>query len=306
MSSLEGLVKPGSQPKRLNNSGNFTFTEGPVWDNDSNLYFSDCPTHTTRVLRQTGEFEIFRAQTRSGNGMALTHGGELLVCEGLGNRISTVNIESKSVQTVVSKYNSLPLNAPNDLVLDRSGGIYFTDPVFTHAGSKPVQDAESIYYVSPENEISRLWSGAFKPNGIVLRPDEESLLVADSFSNIIWCIELSGPGNKRRAYEWGNLQIPDKAYVYDMNGKEVLFPEFPKATLADGMALDIQGNLYVTTQLGIQVLDLKGDLIGILEFPEQPANCAFGGSDMRTLFVTAQTSIYCIEVAIEGLRLPLS
>ncbi|MBT17635.1 MAG: hypothetical protein CL889_01490 [Dehalococcoidia bacterium] len=305
MNSLEDLVKPGSQPKRLNNSENFTFTEGPVWDNDSNLYFSDCPTHTTKVLRQSGQFETFRSQTRSGNGMALTHGGELLVCEGVGNKISAVDIQSKSVRTVVNEYNSLPLNAPNDLVLDRFGGIYFTDPVFTHAGSKPQQDAEAVYYVSHENEISRLWSGAYKPNGIVLRPDAESLLVADSFSNIIWCIELSAPGNSRNVYEWGHLEIPNKAYVYDMNGKEIFFPEYPDATLADGMALDTIGNLYVTTQLGIQVLDVKGNLIGILEFPEQPANCAFGGQDMQTLFVTAQTSIYSIDMSTKGLKLPL-
>ena len=108
-----------------------------------------------------------------------------------------------------------------------------------------------------------------------------------------------------RAYEWGELEVPDAAYVLGKGGRAVRLEGYPEATIADGMALDTEGRLYVTAQQGVQVLDASGDLLGTLKYPEQPANCAFGGADMRTLYVTAQTSVYSLAMRTDGVRLPL-
>ncbi len=315
------LVQPGAAPLLLNQRERFGFTEGPTWDNQDALYFSDGPTDTTRRLSADGSFEVFRSETRGGNGMALAHDGRLLVCEGAGNRISVVDIDTRAVDTVVADYNGAPLNAPNDLALDRSGGIYFTDPFFPAAGQRLVQDAEAVYYLPPNGELNRapngepnrapnglvrVWDGVTKPNGIVLTPDEGTLLVADSFGRYVWAIELAAPGMMARASEWGELAVPKAAYVAGDGGRPMLLEGYPEATIADGMALDVEGRLFVTTQQGIQVLSDGGELLGTIEFPEQPANCAFGGEDLRTLFATAQTSVYALAMRTPGLQLPLS
>ena len=300
-----GLAQPGAEPVRLNDQERFAFTEGPVWDNAGSLYFSDGPSNTTRRLNADGTFEVFRSDTHGGNGMALDHAGNLLVCEGAGNRVSLVHLGTKAVETVAASYDGKPLNAPNDLVLDRAGGFYFTDPIFPAAGQALAQDVEAVYYVPPGGEPVRVWDGVPKPNGIVLSPGERMLLVADSFGKHIWAIELAAPGLMERGYPWGELEVPDEAYVAGGGGRAVLLEGYPEATIADGMALDIEGRLYVTAQQGVQVLDASGKLLGTLPFPEQPANCAFGGADMRTLYVTAQTSVYSLAMRTPGLRLPL-
>ena len=303
---VRDLVQPGATPVLLNRHERFAFTEGPTWDNREMLYFSDGPSNTTRRLNADGSFEVFRSETRGGNGMAMALDGRLLVCEGAGNRISVVDLDTKAVATVVAEYAGEPLNAPNDLVLDRAGGIYFTDPVFPAAGQRLVQDAEAVYYLPPGGNLVRVWDGVPKPNGIVLTPDERTLLVADSFGKHVWAIELAGPGVMARAYAWGELAVPEAAYVLGEGGRAVLLDGYPEATIADGMALDTEGRLFVTAQQGIQALSDGGELLGTIEFPEQPANCAFGGEDLRTLFVTAQTSVYALAVRTPGLRLPLS
>lgn len=302
---VAALVQPGAQPIRLNTQESFAFTEGPVWNHAGSLHFSDGPSNTTRRLKADGTFDVLRSDTRGGNGMALDGTGNLLVCEGAGNRVSLVHLDTLAVETVVDSYGGKPLNAPNDLVLDRAGGFYFTDPVFPAAGQRPVQDVEAVYYFRAGHDLVRVWDGVPKPNGIVLRPDERTLLVADSFGKHIWAIELAAPGVVERAYPWAELDVPPEAYVLGEGGRAVLLEGYPEATLADGMALDVEGRLYIAAQQGVQVVDASGVLLGTLVFPEQPANCAFGGADLRTLYVTAQTSVYSLALQTPGLALPM-
>ena len=304
MPNIAGLIAPGAEPVRLA-GGPFAFTEGPVWDNAGALYFSD--GFVNRAYRYAGgAASLFREGTRGGNGMALAHDGRLLVCEGGGSRVSAVDTATLAVETLADSYGGRPLNAPNDLALDRAGGVYFTDPYFPATGQRPVQDAEAVYYLPPDGALARVWAGEIKPNGIVLTADERMLLVADSFGKHVWAVELSAPGAAARAYPWGELAVPPAAYVAGPGGAPVLLEGYPEATLADGMALDAEGRLYVATQQGIQVLDPDGALLGVLAFPEQPANCCFGGEELTTLFATAQRSVYALEMRAPGLRgLPL-
>ncbi|MDE2764862.1 MAG: SMP-30/gluconolactonase/LRE family protein [Chloroflexota bacterium] len=305
MLTAADLAAPGAAPVRQP-GGPFAFTEGPVWDNAGALYFSD--GFVNRAYRYAeGACALFREETRGGNGMALAHDGRLLVCEGGGNRLSAVDTATLAVETLADSYDGRPLNAPNDLALDRAGGVYFTDPYFPATGQRPIQDAEAVYYLpSGGGALTRVWSGDIKPNGVVLTADERTLLVADSFGKHVWAVELSTQGAAERAYPWGALAVPPTAYVAGPGGAPVLLEGYPEATLADGMALDAEGRLFVAAQQGVQVLDPDGALLGVLEFPEQPANCCFGGENLTTLFVTAQHSVYALEMRTTGLRLPLA
>ncbi len=304
-STLDDIVAPNAAPIRLNKGEAFLFTEGPVWDHEGRLYFSDSPSNRIMRVERDGSIMTFASATDGGNGMALSHDGRLYVCHGRGNRISAYDTETGQAQTVVDSYGGKPLNAPNDLVLDRSGGLYFTDPVFPAAGQRLSQDVEAVYYLAPSGGLHRICDGIAKPNGIVLTNDEATLLVADSFGKYVWALDLGEPGAMKHAYEWGALEVPEAAYVLGPGGAAVQLEGHPEATIADGMCLDAAGRLYVTAQQGVQVLGAGGNHIGTLTFPEQPANCCFGGGDLTTLFVTAQTSVYSLQMQVAGLRMPL-
>lgn len=305
MSTLDDIVAANAAPVRLNEGEAFLFTEGPVWDHESRLYFSDSPSDRILRVERDGTFMTFASATDGGNGMALSDDGRLYVCHGRGNRISAYDTETGQAQAVADSYGGKPLNAPNDLVFDRSGGLYFTDPVFPAAGQRLSQDVEAVYYLAPDGGLHRIHDGIAKPNGIVLTNDEAMLLIAGSFGKYVWAVELGGPSTTKHAYEWGELEVPEAAYVLGPGGAAVQLEGYPEATIADGMCLDTEGRLYVTAQQGVQVLGADGNHIGTLVFPEQPANCCFGGGDLTTLYVTAQTSVYSLQMRVAGLRIPL-
>ncbi len=182
------------------------------------------------------------------------------------------------------KYESKRFNAPNDLVIDKGGGVYFTDPFFGRRTDKLPQGVYGVYYVNPQGTVTRLLSGLPKPNGILLSPDEKTLYVVCSGQADIMAYRVEKPGAIDKGRRFFSLKQPE--------GKT--------NTGGDGLTVDEKGNLYVTSRLGIQVISSAGKLVRILEFPEKPANCAFGGKDRKTLYVTARTSVYTMRLDARG------
>lgn len=270
--ALRGVLSPGAQVKKL--AGDFKFTEGPAWDSRNNcLYFSDIPpAHIVRFA--DGKATVANAESRQANGLMLDKQGMLIACEHGGRRISRA-VPGQPAADVVTQYKGKRLNSPNDLWIDAAGGIYFTDPRY---GSRDdlEQDKEAVYYVTSDGSITRIINDLVRPNGIALSPDGKHLYVVDNGADELFRYPVTGPGRIGKGQLLAHVAHPD------------------------GMSVDIEGRLYITCHGGVWVLDDNGKWLGLIETPEQPANCTFGGAGCRTLFITARTSLYAVETLTRG------
>ena len=260
----------------------FVFTEGPTWRSaEQRLLFSDIPANTIYQLTPPDDVTVFRGNSGESNGLDSDVDGLLLAAEHANRRVSRT-LANGTVVAVASSYFGDPLNSPNDIAVRSDETIYFTDPPFgINPATEQVLEFNGVFRVAPDGELTAEWEGAksTRPNGLVLSPDERLLYVADSTAGVM---------------------------VFDVNADGSLTNErafIETLPTADGMAIDTGGNLFVSTNTGVQVFDPSGDLWGTIEVPDGrvPANCAFGGTDARTLYITAREALYRVSLVNPGL-----
>jgi gluconolactonase len=260
----------------------FKFTEGPAADRDGNVYFSDIPNERIHKVDAKGQLSVFREKSNRANGLMVNAKGEIVACE-MAGRVVAISPDGKDVRVLADKYEGKQFNAPNDLVIDKSGGVYFTDPSFGAPQPLP-QGKTAVYFIAPDGKVSRLIDDLTQPNGITLSPDEKTLYVIPTGPAEMMAYAVAAPGKIGKGQVFCKLQGKD--------GKP--------GSGGDGCAMDSKGNLYVTSTIGIQVFDPSGKFLGAIAFPEQPANVKFGGKDMKTLYVTARTSLYTVPMEATG------
>ncbi|MBL7187467.1 MAG: SMP-30/gluconolactonase/LRE family protein [Phycisphaerae bacterium] len=260
----------------------FTFTEGPVWHSDGYLLFSDIPANTIYKWVPDRGVETFRSPSGHANGLIFDRQGRLIACEHSNRRVSRTEPDG-TIVTLAHEYDGSRLNSPNDAVVKSDGSIYFTDPPFgltAEFGVPGTQELpfEGVYRLSPDGETLELLEADIFPNGLAFSPDEEVLYVM--------------------------AQQPGSIYAFDVQANGLLANRRVFADLSDwpdGMKVDIRGNLYATNNtLVVQVYDSEGTHLGDIVTPEPAANCGFGGDDNRTLFITAGTSVYRVQMKVQG------
>ncbi len=210
--------------------------------------------------------------------------GRMLVCQMDGQVVSR-DVDSGKSTALASQYGGKRFNAPNDLVIDPSGGIYFTDPLFLAPQPLP-QGVQAVYYISAAGEVSRVTGNIAAPNGIGLSPDAKRLYVIPSQQAEMLVYDVEGPGSISGGRTFCRLTQPE--------GKQ--------DTGGDGMTVDVQGNVYITTNLGVEIFSSDGQQRGLVTFPQQPANVTFAGEDRKTMYVTARTALYRVTMPIAGLK----
>lgn len=257
-------------------SNQFRFVEGPAWDGHR-LYFSDL--NASKIFRHTpgSGFTEFINNPFSTNGIVYRD-GLLYICESGAGRVISIDTLGDFQEIFARNYDDKSLNSPNDLCLDEQNGIYFTDPAF---GFNPIQP-ESVYYISPEMEVNRILSHQTKPNGILYSEQKKRIFISDTYHRFIYSYDVSTPGVIGDTIEFAELKIADFRED-DYSG-------------ADGMTFDKNGYLYVATESGIQVFDDTGNPEYIIEIPETPTNCTFGGENLDELYITAQKNIYRVKL----------
>ena len=268
----------------------FVFTEGPLWHPDGFYYFVDIRTNRLYRITPGQKAEVVR-ETAGGNGTTFDLQGRLILCEGGGRRVARTGRDGK-VETVVDRFQGGRFNRPNDVVCRSDGSLYFTDPdkrvpyaereIPGPAGIDNLWDGACVYRIAPDGAVSVLAHCEY-PNGLAFSPDERTLYVANTRSSkYIHAIEVDVAGNMAR-----------RRIFADMNaGTERGIP--------DGLKVDSVGRVYCTGPGGIWVFAVDGKRVGIVKFPEQAVNFAFGGADLRTLFCCAHTSVYTLRVKVPG------
>lgn len=263
----------------------FEFTEGPAADSQGNLYFTDIPNNRIHKLDSAGTLSIFIEPSGHCNGLMIV-GDRLLACE-MDGRLKEFSLKDAKETVLADKHGDKRFNAPNDLVIDQSGGIYFTDPRFRAPDPWP-QGKEAVYYRAADGKVTRLIEDRKAPNGVILSIDEKTLYVVPSMEKEMWAYPVEAPGKL---------------------GASKLLCELKQAPGAtngggDGLTIDTAGNLYITSALGIQVVSPDGKILGVIAFPEQPANVTFGGADRKTLYATARKSLYAVSMEATGHAFP--
>ena len=229
---IAGVVAPGVVPELVQEG--FVFTEGPVGTPDGGLYFSDIRPNRIHYLDPGGKISLVREQTNGANGLALTRDGDLIAAEGEGKRISKRSRDG-TVTTVTEGIAGKPFLSPNDVLVDAKGGIYITDP-----GPRPVVPGRTAYvYYLPvgAKEPVVLDDQIARPNGVTLTRDGKTLIVNDTLGPTVYAYDVQPDGGVKNKRTFAQLRdIPE--------GKE---------SGADGMAVDREDRLYVTTVAGVQV-----------------------------------------------------
>jgi gluconolactonase len=273
------IIPDGSTVKKLS-SNQFIFTEGPVWYNDSILLFTDDGLGSPDIFQYNPADNHFSTWPNNAThclGLTCDKEGNLIGCS---SNILMMNKTGQVNKTLTSGYNGKPFDNPNDLIADKKGGIYFTDP--DYGLTTPPQDKTAVYYIDPTGNVIRVIDDLVKPNGLVLSPDGTKLYVVDAGTIYVYSWDVASDGSVSGKSTFAQLQTN--------NG----------VAGGDGMAIDINGNIYVATELGIQIFSAQGAAITTIVLPEMPSNCDFGGKDFKTLYITARTNLYSIDLNYPG------
>jgi sugar lactone lactonase YvrE len=260
------VVEAGS-PWELVAEG-FKFTEGPAANAKGEVYFTDIPQSRIHKITLDGKTTVFAENTAGANGLQFGPDGRLYAAQSGRKRIVAYDMGGRE-HVIAEGLES------NDLAVSQKGFVWVTDP-----------KSNQVWVITPKGEKRVVDKGLGFPNGVRLVPDQSLLLVADTKGRFVTSYQVQADGSLAWKQPYCHLHLPDDKLDSG----------------ADGMTLDAQGRLYVTTHLGVQICDQAGRVTGILAKPQPKwlANVAFGGAELDSLFVTASDRVYRRKTKVRG------
>jgi gluconolactonase len=269
-------------------AGDCLFTEGPLWHARGRyLLWSDMPGDHLRRWSASDGVTTFRKPCNKSNGLTWDRQGRLLACEHATSHV-TVTLADGSTRPLATHWNGKELNSPNDIVCAADGGIYFSDPPYGRAeffGVPRPQELsfQGVFRVGADPRSPTLLADDFdRPNGLCFSLDGRRLFVNDTARQHIRVFDVKSDGGLAGGRVWAETKGEGKG-------------------APDGMKLDSQGNVYCCGPGGIHVFSPEAVDLGVIRVPEYTANMAFGDDDLRSLYITASTSVYRIRVRVPGL-----
>jgi len=283
----ESLVAAGEKVQKL--AGGMKFTEGPAWfPAKKTLVFSDIPNSKLMQWRAGEGLTVFRPSEQA-NGNILDLEGRLVTCQHAGRNLVRTGSDGK-ITVLADKYDGKRFNSPNDVAVRSDGTLWFTDPPWGLTGEREIP-GNWVFKLDPaRGSVEPVIKDLAMPNGIIFSPDESRLYVADT-----------GGHEKLSVAELRKL--PAGIHCYEMSEEGKLGKQlFQIDQGSDGMRADVKGNLYTTTGGKVHIFSADGKKLEQIDVPEGPANVCFGGDDMKTLFITATTSLYSVRMKNAGAK----
>lgn len=282
---VPGVVAAGAKIELVKDG--FQFLEGPNGTPDGGLYFSDLRASTMYRLEPTGDIKVAREKTNSANGMALMRDGSILSAEHDLRRLSRWARSGAVSDFATLDPKGQPLLRPNDVIVDaKRGGVYFSDP-----GAFPNNKGRAyVHYIRPDGKMVMISDELRTPNGLALALDGKVLYVDDTEVPEIYAFDLRPDGSAvdtvPRVFARLRNIDPPRGLSY-----------------ADGICMDSDGRLYVTSTPGIQVFDRGGKYLGTIGI-RRPSSCAFAGVDRKTMYITAGPGLYRVKTVSQGPNRP--
>ncbi len=260
----------------------FGWAEGPLWDaDDASLVFTDIAADEIRRLKNGVLTTVVQGTSTFTNGLDYDAEGSRLECQHATQRVIKRS-PSGTITVVASTFGGLPFNSPNDAIAHASGTIFFTDPTYGSlpdlGGAVPQQPHQGVYRVAIGTGAVTLVDGTRQqPNGIALSPDHATLYVTDTQAGVVVQYPVTASGAAGPGSVLANVAQPD------------------------GLAVDVNGSLYVASSAGVTVLRPDGTSWGTIALPTAATNVAFGGTDRKSLYVTTPSALHRVTLAVPGL-----
>lgn len=300
--ALDALIVPDARIEKL--ADGLIWSEGPVWIEEGGyLLFSDVPGNKMYRWSEADGLSVFldpsgydgpdpsAFREPGSNGLIRGPGYTILLCDHGNRAVARLDLATRQKTFLATRFEGKRFNSPNDLVRASSGAIYFTDPPYGLEGlnDSPLKELpyNGVYRLDPDGAVVLLDDGLTFPNGIILSPDERTLYVA-----------VSDPGRPVwMAFDVGADGSISGGHVFADASEDVAagLPGLP-----DGMAVDVDGNLFATGPGGVQIFNPDGERLGRISTGTAIANCAFG-DDGRTLYLAAHHAIARLRTLTMGL-----
>ena len=291
--ALDALIAPGAKIEEL--ASGFKWSEGPVW-RDGGIVFSDVPQNTVFgwnegdtsakvVLKPSGSLS---GDGQGSNGLQVDAQGRLVLCQHGERRIARLEKDG-TFTSLADKFEGKRFSSPNDLVIAKNGTLFFTDPPYgLKKGEAPELPQHGVYALTPDGKVSLVIADLRFPNGIALSPDQKTLYIAvsDPQNTRVMAYDLQDDGTAKNGRVFFNAQPLKSA---ERKGG------------CDGMKVDANGNIWTTGPGGVLVISKDGKHLGSILTGQPTANCAFGGPDRSTLYITANMFLVRVKTLAKGL-----
>lgn len=267
----------------------FGFTEGPIWQPYEHwLMFSDIQESRQYIWRAGSGHQVFRQPSNQANGNYFDRDGRVMTCEHAASQVTLHDHDGKRVVPIATHYEGKTLNSPNDIICDRKGRIWFTDPAYgrTREDLGIIRDQEldfqGVYRLDPDGTLHLVVDDFDQPNGLCLSQDETRLFINDSPGGHIRVFDVADDGRLSGGGVWADV-VGDGPWV----------PDGMKTTTDDHILCNGPGGVHVFTS--------DATCLGVILMPQKSTNFCFGGPDLQSLFITASASVYRIPTRMTGL-----
>ena len=277
--AIPGVIAAGAKVQVLKDG--FKGTEGPIGFPDGSMVFTENATSELIQFNPAGQSSVLLKDTKEANGLAFDSMGRLLAVQRAPGSAGVAVIYPKGKETVITRsVDGKSFDRPNDLTIDKKGGVYFTDP-----------DPKVVYYAAPGGKTMKVAENINRPNGVILSSDDKTLYVNDSAGEYIIAFDVQPDGSLRNRRNFAK-------YVGVKKSSDGI------ASGADGMAVDNDGRVYTTSNGGVDVFSPQGQHLGTIPVGvpggRNPQNIAFAGRDKKTLFIVGRGAAFKVPMIAQG------
>jgi gluconolactonase len=279
---IPGVVKGGTVVKFI--KGGFNGAQGATAAKDGSLLMTERQSNRITKVDKDDNISSYMEDTDASNSFAFDTTGRVIAVQWMPPRVGTL---APTKSTLADKYNGHEFGRPNDLVVDKKGGVYFTDDLGVPAkGIKP-----AVYYVSPKGTVVLVSDDIARPNGLELSPNEKILYVDDTNGANIRAFDIQPDGSTKN----------ERVFATMTEGVRKT-PDGGTNSGADGAAIDAAGRLYVSANTGVQVFDAKGQYLGNIPVSRGVNNLAFAGPDKKILYIMGANALFRVATLTPGYK----
>lgn len=290
--AIPGVIAAGTKVEVIKSG--FTGTEGPIGLPDGSLIFTETQANRITKIDKDNNISAFLENTNGSNGLAFDGKGRLISVQTTPGKTLIGVIYPKGQEATLSdNFDGKPYGRPNDLVVDKKGGVYFSEPGPNATPGQPAPTpplTPAVYYVPAGGKSMRIADGIGRPNGIQLSPDEKTLYVNDTSGEYVLAFDILADGTVTNRRNFAKYPTVNKTPGGAFNSG------------ADGLAIDAAGRLYVVSLGGVHVFTPKGELLGTIPLSLQGQNLAFAGADKKTLYIVGRGSAFKVHLLAEGYK----